>query len=100
MKTTRSRFPKAKTIALTSQTIARLLPMDVPPTFSWHESDRGHSALRVASTTGGQTWQVDIYSEKYMCCRISGKFSEVCKSIPSLVAYFCRMLKIQVRRNA
>jgi len=96
MKTIRSRFPKAKTIAITSQTIAKVLPMDVKPAFSWHESERGHAALRVSSVTNGIPWDVDIYSEKYMCARIAGKFSEVCTSIPSLVIYFCRMLKIQV----
>lgn len=100
MKTVRSRFPKAKTIAITAQTVAKLLPMDLPPKFSWHESERGHSALRIGSTTHGAEWVVDIYSEKYMCVRIEGKFSEVCTSIPSLVLYFCRMLKVQVGTNA
>lgn len=99
MKTTRSRFPKAKTIAITSQTIARILPMDTCPKFSWHESERGHAALRVSSVTNGTEWSVDIYSEKYMCARIQGKFSEVCNSVPSLVIYFCRMLKIKVGRH-
>src|SRR5271170_4264200 len=100
MKTTRSRFPKAKTIAMTSQTIAKILPMDVNPMFSWHESERGHAALRLASVTKGVEWSVDIYSPKYLVCRIAGKFSEVCTSIPSLVIYFCKILKIQVGRNA
>jgi hypothetical protein len=97
MKTKRSRFPKAKTIAIASQQIARILPMDVRPSFSWHESERGNSALRMGSTTQGTAWTIDLYSEKYMCVRIAGKFSEVCTSIPSLVIYFCRMLKVQVR---
>jgi hypothetical protein len=100
MKTTRSRFPKAKTIAITSRQIAKILPMDVRPKFSWHESERGHAALRVSSITNGSEWSVDLYSEKYMCVRIAGKFSEICTSIPSLVLYFCRVLKVQVGRHA
>jgi hypothetical protein len=96
MKATRSKFPKAKTIAITSLQVAKVLPMDVSPTFSWHESERGHAALRVSSITNTMPWNVDIYSEKYMCVRIAGKFSEVCKSIPSLVIYFYRTLKLKM----
>lgn len=94
MRDARQRFPKAKTIAITAQTLASLLPKDREPTFSWHESERGHAALRLASKTNGTEWSVDIYSEKYMCVRIGSQSTEICNSIPSLVFYFCRMLKI------
>lgn len=96
MKTKRSRFPKAKAIVMASQTLAAILPADYPPTTSWHESQRGHIGLRLASKTKGVEWSVDIYSEKYMCIQIGGHFSEVCQSIPSLVGYFCRMLDVRL----
>ena len=97
MKVGRTHFPKAKVIAITSQQIVKILPMDVPPTFSWHESERGNSALRVSSATNGVRWTVDLYHARYLVCRIDGKFSEVCKSIPSLVVYFCKALGLKLR---
>jgi hypothetical protein len=99
MKLKRSRFPKAKTIALMSALLAKILPADYPPTAAWHESQAGHAALRLRSATGGVEWTVDIYSEKYMCIQIGGHFSEVCNSVPSLVGYFCRMLDIRISHD-
>lgn len=97
MKDARSRFPKAKTIAITARAVASVLPMDQKPKMAWHESERGNSALRVSSKTNGTEWSVDIYSEKYMCVRIGGRYSEICSSVPSLLFYFCRMLNIRTR---
>lgn len=98
MKAMRPKVPKAKSIAITSTTLIKILPMDMKPNLSWHESQAGNTALRIASITAGTKWTVDIYSTRYMCVRIGNHFTEICTSIPSLVNYFCRMLRIKVDR--
>jgi hypothetical protein len=96
MKAKRPRVPKGKSVIVVSQTLTRLLPMDKPPDLSWHDSKAGRTAFRLASVTKNTAWTVDIYSPKFMCVRIGNHFSEVCNSIPSVVLYFCRMLKIRI----
>ncbi len=92
MKATRARFPKAKTIVLVARLAAKLLPADAEPVLTWHKSERGHPALRLASSTDGTKWVLDIYSEKFMCAHIDDRFAEVCNNLPSVVLYFRRML--------
>jgi len=92
MRATRRRFPKAKTIVLVAKLAAKLLPADTRPVASWHESERGHPALRLSASAGGVKWVLDIYSERFMCAHIDDRFPEVCSSVPSAVLYFRRML--------
>lgn len=93
----RKRLPKPKDIGLIWRALSATLPM-TPPMHGWRESLKGVVNYRISSTTNGKDWFVDTYAGGYYVVTISGQ-TEPCKSIPSLVGFMCRMLRVKPRER-
>jgi hypothetical protein len=95
MRKSRLRYPQAKDIALVIHALRARVPMDAEVETEWRESDKSVPNLRVKASTQEVPWQVDIYSGHYYVARVGGYPSEVLNSIPSLVLYVLRILRVR-----
>jgi len=96
MRHSRPRYPKAKEVAMVLHALAAAVPMDYKPRIGWRESEKLVPNLRVSTSTQGIEWTVDIYSGSYFVTRVGSRLTEICTSIPSVVAYLRRMLSIRI----
>jgi len=74
-----------------------LVPIDEPITTSWRNSHAGNPNLRVKAITKNVEWLVDVYPRNYFFVRVESH-TQVCRSLPSLIGYICRMLGVLPRR--
>lgn len=101
MRTAKPRYPRKKDVAVVLRAIQSCLPLDREPVCEWRTSQSGAPNYRVNCSTNRKSWTVDIYAGSYMVVQVMGLLTEVQQSVPSLVAYLCRMLKVQrIRSNA
>lgn len=92
----RKRLPKPQDIGLVWRALSTTFPME-PPLHGWRQSLKGVVNYRIQSTTNDRDWSVDIYAGGFFVATINHR-TEPCKSIPSLVVFLCRMLRIKPRR--
>lgn len=71
------------------------VPKDMPFRMGWRESEHHTPNFRVQTQTGQTEWTVDIYAGRYFIVRVGSRLTEEMTSAPSVVAYLCRMLKVQ-----
>jgi hypothetical protein len=72
----------------------KLIPIDQPLITVWRNSFAGNPNLRVKSTTKEIPWSVDIYPRNYYFVHVDLRFTQVCRSIPSLIGYLRKMLSV------
>jgi hypothetical protein len=94
MRTIAKRYPRKKDVAITLRTLQACIPMDRKPMGELRFSQSGAPNYRLSCTTNEKMWTVDLYSGQYYVVQVAG-LTEIQNSLPSLVAFLCRMLKVQ-----
>jgi len=91
-------YPRRQDINLVLNAL-RLIPMDYNLELSWRNSHAGNPNLHVKSQTNEIEWSVDIYPNNFFFVRLDLRMTQVCHSVPSLVGYICRMLRVKPVSN-
>jgi hypothetical protein len=89
----RPRYPKVKDIAFAQRMLA-LIPVDMPLSGGWRESDKGVPNFRFQGQTNEVRWTVDIYAGKFFTAQVADRLMEQCDSLQSVLLYLHRMLRV------
>jgi hypothetical protein len=87
-------YPKRREVAFVLRCLQSHIPVDKPPEMFWRRSERGTPNLRVCATTNRTDWLVDIYSRRYIVAQVGSLDFENFTSVPSLVSYLYRWLRL------
>lgn len=88
------RYPRPASILRDIAILRQAVPMDAEPVFEWRTSFNGRPNLRVRAVTNRINWIVDLYCGHYYRVQVEDKLGEVWRSIPALVGYLHRHLRI------
>ncbi len=90
----RKRLPKPKDIAMIARALQFAVPMHTTPYHGVRESFRGVINYRIASSTNGREWMVDVYHGEWFVVTARG-FTQPCPSVPSAIGHLRRMLGLR-----
>lgn len=90
----RKRLPKPKDIAMMVRGLAAAVPMHTTPHHGVRESYRGVINYRIASSTNGREWMVDVYHGEWFVVTVHN-FTQPCPSVPSAIGHLRRMLGLK-----
>jgi len=90
----RKRLPKPKDIAMMIRALAAAVPMHTKPYHGVRESYRGVINYRIASSTNGREWFVDVYHGEWFVVN-ARNFTQGCPSVPSAIGHLRRMLGLR-----
>ena len=88
------RYPRPQSLVLAHKAICAYIPTEEVPVCEWRKSFAGTPNLRIAATTNGMPWIVDVYSGHFFRVNIGTGVGSVCKTLPSLVGYMRRTLDL------
>jgi len=98
MRTAAKRYPRKKDVAVVFRTLQACIPTDLAIRGEWRFSQSGAPNYRLSSSTGGKNWQVDVYAGTFYVVQIpTMNLNDTKDSMPSLVAYLCKALKVSRR---
>lgn len=95
----RPRYPRPQDVMPVKAALEVLIPMDTDIQMGLRESEKLVPNIRLKSQTNEISWYVDIYSGQYYVVSVNG-YSEICKSIQSIVGFLCRMLGVKPKSTA
>ena len=90
----RKRPPKPKDIAMMWRALQGSVPMHAQPSHGLRESYRGVINYRIASSTNGREWTVDVYHGEHFVVT-THSYSQPCPSVPSAIGHLRRMLGLR-----
>lgn len=77
-----------------ARALSAAVPMHTKPRHGLRESLRGIVNYRIASSTDGREWSVDVYHGDYFVVTARG-FTQPCPTVPSAVGHLRRMLGLR-----
>lgn len=97
MRKGRPKYPRPNEVGPVLRALQLHIPMDAYA-YGFRESVKHVPNYRIKAQTNEIEWCVDIYRGSFYCVSIANN-TEICKTIPSLVTYLCRMLGIKPKRG-
>lgn len=91
------RFPHPKDIKVFDSILERIIPTDTGIAYAWHRSLNDVPAWRAMGKTRGTDWTADVYAGNHFVVQVGTRPTEICKNLPSLVTYLCRMLGVGLK---
>jgi hypothetical protein len=89
----RPQAPKTRTVVIVTEALRNYIP-STDPIMEWRRSEKGVPHMSYRAETNGLPWGVDIYLGHFYRVRVGTGFGEVKHSIPELMNYLSRKLRV------
>ncbi len=94
MRKSRPRYPHPRDCGLVKAVLQNTVPMDSEIQEGWRYSLKNVPNYRLESRSRRVQWTVDIYAGMHLVVTIGDRYTQICKSVPSMVNFLRRMLRV------
>ena len=94
MRASRPRFPHSRDIDFVRVILQRNIALDTPLKEGWRYSLKNVPNYRLESRSRRVQWTVDVYAGMHLVITIGDRYTQICKSVPSMVSFLRRMLRV------